>query len=240
MEVTFSSNGSPLVVLPGLLCDSRMFGGLLAHFSHARVVDGFYGGARSIEAMAEFALAQLPERVCLLGHSMGARVALEMLRREPARIERLALVDTGVHPVRAGETEKRYALAELGREHGMAALVDAWLPPMLSPAAQEDQQLLECLKAMCVSAGIEIYEAQIAALLSRPELDSLLPTIRCPTFAIVGSADQWSPPAQHEAIVAAIPGARLRVVEGAGHMLPAETPELFNLVIDEWLGAETD
>ena len=117
----------------------------------------------------------------------------------------------------------------------MAALVAQWLPPMMGDAAAREDALMARLTAMCVSAGLAIFEAQIEALLHRPALDALLPAIDCPTAAIVGDQDRWSPVAQHEAIAAAIPGARLHVVPNAGHMLPAEAPDAFNRIVAQWL-----
>ncbi|MCI4592438.1 alpha/beta hydrolase [Sphingobium sp. BYY-5] len=225
----------PLVILPGLICDSRMFGETLAAFPGSMVVDGFYNGADRIEAMADHALAHMPERCALLGHSMGARVALEVLRKAPERVARLALVDTGVHPLKPGEREGRYHLRDIGRARGMAALVGEWLPPMMAADSLRDAALVDRLYAMAVAAGLTIFEAQIEALLNRPSVDALLPTIVCPTFAIVGQEDIWSPVAQHRAIAAAIPGAHLRVVPGVGHMMPAEAPLAFNQILGEWL-----
>lgn len=223
-----------VVILPGLMCDSRMFGAQIHAFG-ALVVDGFYGGADRIEAMAAYALARLPDRCALLGHSMGARVALEIWRQEPERVERLALADTGAHAPRPSEAEKRYALRDLGRSAGSEALVDRWLPPMIGPAHREDRDLYAALRAMAVDGGMAAFERQVEALLHRPTVDNLLQTITCPTFAIVGRNDEWSPVAQHEAIVVRIAGAQLRVVENAGHMAPAEEPERFNDMMREWL-----
>jgi pimeloyl-ACP methyl ester carboxylesterase len=238
MDTKSSDQGSkaaPLIILPGLMCDSRMFAELTDAFPGSSVIDGFYAGCDRIEAMADYALARMPARVSLLGHSMGARVALEVVRKAPDRVERLALVDTGVHSPRPGERDARYALRDIGRDQGMAALVADWLPPMVGFAGLRNEALMDSLYAMAVSAGLPVFEAQIEALLNRPSVDALLPTIACPTVAMVGRQDQWSPVAQHEAIVAAIPGAQLRVVEGAGHMMPAEAPQPFNRLVGEWL-----
>ena len=223
-----------VVILPGLLCDSRMFAAQVRAFD-AIVVDGFYGDANRLEAMASYALDLLPDRFALLGHSMGGRVALEIWRRAPERVERLALADTGVHPVREGEADKRLPLCELGRNAGGEALVAAWLPPMIGQAHRYDPALYETLRAMAVDAGAATFARQTSALLNRPPVDVVLPTLQCPTFAIVGSDDEWSPVAQHREIVAAVPGAELRVVEGAGHMAPTEEPERFNTIMREWL-----
>lgn len=231
------AEATPFLLVPGLMCDSRIFAEQLAAFPKAIVAD--YGDAASLTEMARRVLERTPERFALLGHSMGARVALEIYRQAPGRVQRLALLSTGVHPVRSGEREKRYALRDIGREKGMAALVDAWLPPMLDEAASQDTALVRRLRAMCIEAGLARFEAQIEALLSRPEVEELLPRIAVPTLVAVGSEDRWASPDQHAAFAALIPDARLVVIEGAGHMLPAERPDELNVAIAEWLGASS-
>lgn len=226
---------APLIILPGLMCDSRMFGDQLAAFADAQVVDGFYDGRSTISAMAAYALDRMPDRVALLGHSMGARVALEIFRQAPERVARLALASTGTHDVRPGEREGRYRLRDLGHEQGAAALVDAWLPPMLGADAARDPDLVARLRAMCIDAGVDTFTAQTEALLSRPSLADLLPQVAVPTLVIVGSEDRWAPVEQHATIAAAIPGAQLRVIADAGHMLPAERPTQFNAALADWL-----
>jgi pimeloyl-ACP methyl ester carboxylesterase len=228
----------PLVILPGLLCDSRMFAAQIEKLG-ASVVDGFYGGSDSIEAMASYALDRMPARCALLGHSMGGRVALAVWQRAPERVTRLALASTGVHDIKAGEAEKRFALKDIGRVQGDEALVDAWLPSMIGPSHRQDPSLLAELKAMAVSAGTATYERQVSALLHRPAATSVLATITCPTLVIVGADDSWSPIHQHQAIAAAIGGARLRIIPGAGHMTPAEAPEPFNEMLRDWLSWPT-
>ena len=141
------SVAAPLVCLPGLLCDARMFAGQRAAFLGMIAIDGF-GERRSLAEMAAYALSVAPPRMALLGHSMGARVALEMWRLAPGRIERLALVSTGIHPPQPGEATKRHALRDLGLREGAAALVDAWLPPMIAPA-NRTPALIEPLRRIC-------------------------------------------------------------------------------------------
>lgn len=224
----------PLLVLPGLICDSRTFAAQLAAFEHA-IPAADYGLAATIGAMAERVLASAPAHFSLLGHSMGARVALEIVRHAPERVLRLALVSTGVHLPTPEEPSKRHFLRDLGRAEGMTALVDAWLPPMVAPSRRNDPSFLAPLRGMCIDAGLPRFEAQIAALLGRPEVESLLPQLSCPVLVAVGEEDRWSPPAQHAAMAARIPGARLVVVEGAGHMLPVEAPGALNDAIADWL-----
>lgn len=230
--------GEPLVVLPGLMCDSRMFPGLAETITNVVFPERFYRDAATIEAMAELALRDLPERFALLGHSMGARVALEIWRRSPERISRLALVDTGTHDVRIGEQETRYALRDAGRAFGIEKLADSWLPPMVAPQNRSDEALMHQLRAMVREAGQDTFERQIEALLTRPPVNGVLRTITCPTFVVVGECDEWSPVAQHVAIAAEIQNAELRIIPSAGHMAPAECPEGFVKIVHEWLAWE--
>jgi pimeloyl-ACP methyl ester carboxylesterase len=232
------SSAAPLLLLPGLLCDARIWPTEILSLTRPLIAPMGYGDADTLTDMADRALEGAPERVSLLGHSMGARVALEIERRHPHRVERLALVSTGVHLTRPGEANARHALLDIGLAEGAEALVDRWLPPMVAPDCRADEALIRPLRTMCVQAGVETFARQIKALLHRPEVERLLPTIGCPTLVLVGSEDQWSPPDQHRAIAAAIPGATLKIVEGAGHMLPAEAPAAFVAAVADWLAAD--
>src|SRR5688500_7320234 len=184
-----------LLFLPGLICDACGFAPQLAAFAESRAVDG-YGQANTLEAMARVALAQAPESFDLLGHSMGARVALEVFRLAPNRVRRLALVSTGVHPLGADEPAKRRALQAIGHDRGFEALVDAWLPPMVAEANRANEALYAPMKRMCLDQGQAVFDAQIEALLNRPEQESLLGRIACPTLVMTGELDAWSPRAQ--------------------------------------------
>lgn len=221
-------------MLPGLICDASIYAPQTAAFADSRAVAG-YGLCDSLPGMAEIVLDQAPERFDLFGHSMGGRVALEVFRKAPERVRRLALVSTGVHPLREGEREAREALKAIGHEQGYEALVDAWLGPMIAEANREDPEIVAPLKQMCLAAGQETFDAQIDALLARPEQESLLRQIDCPVLVMTGSEDTWSGPAQHQAIAEAIADSELVIVEGAGHMIQLEAPEAVNQAIASWL-----
>jgi len=222
-----------LLFLPGLICDARIYAPQLAAFPESRAVDG-YGEANTLEAMARIALAQAPESFDLFGHSMGGRVALEVLRLAPNRVRRLALSSTGVHSLGANETGSRRSLQAIGHGEGFEALVDTWLPPMVAEHNRA-KPIYDDMRQMCLSKNQAIFDAQIAALLGRPEQQSLLAEIRCPTLVITGELDTWSGPAQHEAIASRIADSTLVIVPGAGHMLPLEAPDAVNQAIAAWL-----
>ena len=113
----------PLLLLSGLLCDEILWADIperLGDVARARVMS--FRGFSSISAMADHVLAMAPERFAVAGHSMGGRVALEVIRRAPRRVCGLALLNTGVHTVRDGEPQSRGLLLRLAYQHGMSAL----------------------------------------------------------------------------------------------------------------------
>lgn len=230
---------STLLLLPGLLCDRDVWAPQIAAFqSEYKVIVPDFRGYDSFEIMAEAALAEAPPRFSLAGHSMGGRVALEIMRRAPGRVERLALLSTGVHPVREAEVAPRLAQVALAEREGIEALVQEWLPPMLHPRHRNDPRLVGSIVSMWCRGTPQIFAKQIHAALHRNDLRPLLAGIRCPTLVLVGAEDAWSPPAQHEAIAAAIPAAELAIVPESGHMVTLEAPERVNTELRRWLARQ--
>lgn len=220
-------------LLPGLLCDRTVWADQSAALGKiADVAIPDFRGLNSITAMAKLVLDAAPDRFALAGHSMGARVALETFRMAPEKIERIALLDTGVHPRGATEEEKRGALVEIARTQGMEALAARWLPPMLHP---DHAPLLAPLTEMVKRYTPEQFAGQQRALLDRPEARAVLPLIKCPTLILCGREDAWSPVSQHEEIAAAIPQSKLVIVEHSGHMSPVEQPQAVSRALLEWI-----
>jgi pimeloyl-ACP methyl ester carboxylesterase len=225
-----------VVLLCGLMCDARVWAPQAAALADAFDVTTIdFLGLDSFAAMAERVLARAPDSFALVGHSMGGRVALETFRRAPSRIERLALLDTGVHGVSASEAPGRLQLVELGREQGMRAVAEAWLPPMVGPVGKADAALMADLTDMIENASLEDFAGQQQALLARPDATPLLADVRCPTLVATGRYDAWSPVAQHEDIARQIAGAKLVVFENAGHMCTVETPDDVTRALRDWL-----
>ena len=227
-----------LLFLPGLICDARIYAPQSAAFADSLSVEG-YGLADSLPEMARIALAAADaagaDKLDVFGHSMGGRVALELFRLAPHRVRRLALVSTGMHPVGPNEPANRAALQAVGHEQGFAALVDHWLPPMVAEPNRAVPAIYDPMHAMCLSKGQAMFDAQIKALLGRPEVASLLPQITCPTLVMTGELDAWAPPSQHQAIADLLPDAQLVIVPGAGHMIQLEAPQAVNNAIADWL-----
>ncbi|MBL8549313.1 MAG: alpha/beta fold hydrolase [Hyphomonadaceae bacterium] len=216
---------TPLVLIPGLLCDEYMWSPQAEALSAARdvfILD--LSEHESIPAMARAALHEAPARFALAGHSFGGRIAMEICAQAPGRITHLALLDTAAHPTAPHEYEARRALVTLAREHGMRALVEPWLMPMLHESRRREDALVRPLIAMLERSTPERFSRQQEALLARPDARPGLATIACPTLVACGREDAWSPVAQHEDMAAVIPGATLAVIEVCGHMSTVERP----------------
>jgi pimeloyl-ACP methyl ester carboxylesterase len=232
------------LLLPGLLCDRDVWLEQIGALSGSvACVVPDYHDLDSIGAMAGQVLAEAPPRFALAGHSMGGRVALEVVRRAPERVSRLALLDTGYLGRPAGEEGEREArgrryLVELGWERGMRAMGAEWLRGMLHPARVDDRALIAAILAMIERHTPERHAAQIRALLDRPDASDVLPQIRCPTLIACGREDAWSPLARHETMAGLIPGARLEVVEHCGHMSTMEQPAAVTAALQHWLERE--
>jgi len=229
---------STLVFIPGLVSDGTVWrpaAELLGDDVDVAFAD--VTTPPTITAMAEHVLQAHPGRLLAAGHSMGGRVALEMARLAPERIGGLALFDTGTHPRRDAEVPKREHFIRLANEHGMAALNREWLPPMLSPARLADRPFVATLEAMVLRMTPEIHERQLRALLGRPDAFPGLVEIACPVLVAVGRDDTWSPLSQHEEMAAALPDARLVVIEDAGHFAPLEQPAATAAALRTWLAA---
>jgi pimeloyl-ACP methyl ester carboxylesterase len=229
-----------LLLLPGLACDADVWNHQVKSFAGiatVRVVD--YGVSDSIEKMAMVALDSAPERLAVAGHSMGGRVAFEMVRRAPERVVGLAVLDTSYRAFAGGEAgerekEKRFSLLEVAQSKGMRAMAEHWMMGIVHPDLIADKSLTSAIVEMMSRKTPEIFAAQIKALLERPDATPVLPTIRCTALVLCGREDVWSPPAGHREIAAMIPNATLAVIEHCGHMAPMERPAEVTAAMTAW------
>ena len=224
-----------IVLVPGLMNDGWVWRHQIGPLSRiAPVMVSANDRSESLAAMADAILAATTGPIAIVGHSMGGRVALEAAVRAPERVVRLGLLNTGAGGRGETEAEGRLRLVEIARSQGMAAVAREWLPPMVAPHRRGDAALTAGITAMLERADPDIFARQQNALLSRPDRSGDLAAITCPTLVATGSDDGWAPPAQHEALAAALPNARLEIVHGAGHMLPVEAPEKLTSLLVAW------
>jgi pimeloyl-ACP methyl ester carboxylesterase len=236
------SNSKPLLIcLPGLMCDATVWQNQVQELTtEVRCLVPAWGLRDSLKAMARQVLEEATsETFSLVGHSMGGRVALEVWRQAPHRVQRLALMSTGTTPLplgEAGEKERagRMALVELAQTRGMRVMGRQWAAGMVHPD-RHNSPLFEAVLDMLDRSNPRQFAAQQQALLGRPDATPLLPGIACPTLVLTGKDDTWSGPVQHHAIATAIPGAELVIVPGASHMVTMEKPVAVSEALRAWL-----
>ena len=228
---------SSLILLPGLLCDATVWApqkDALAGDFRITAFRHFYGHD-SLAGMAREVLDAAPPRFALAGHSMGGRVALEIMRTAPDRVERLALFDTTATPAAPDEPLRRQEMIDLAREQGMAALAAHWLPMIVHPARLNQREFVQALTAMICRANPDIFSGQVLALLNRPDYRAILPQIACPTLVACGREDLWSPVSRHVEIAADIPQAKLAIIDDCAHMATVESPGEVTKLLRAWL-----
>lgn len=235
-----STERPPLLMLPGLLCDQVAWAATAALLPEYDCRVPAWGALDTIEAMARHVLATVTEpRFAVAGHSMGGRIALEVVRLAPERVTHLALLDTGYQALPEGEAAEkeragRAALLARSREAGMRAMGQVWATGMVHPD-QIGTPLFDAILDMIERSHPDQFAAQIHALLGRPEATPQLAGIQCPTLVLCGRQDTWSPLARHEIMAGMIPHATLCVIEESGHMSPMERPQAVAAALRAWL-----
>jgi 3-oxoadipate enol-lactonase len=177
------------------------------------------------------------DAVVLCGHSMGGYVLFEFVRRWRSRVRALILVDTRAEADGAEARRARDAAAAAAREGGAAAIADAMLPRMLAPqTAERAPEIADRIRRLMAATPVAGIIGALAAMRDRHDSTGLLPTLGdLPTLVLVGEEDLLSPPEGARRMAAAIPGARLVAIPGAGHLPQVERPSETTAAIVDFL-----
>jgi len=192
----------------------------------------------SIAEMADSVLSTMPDRFALCGLSMGGYVALEIMRRAPERVLRLALLDTKAAPDQPDVATRRRGLIELAQKGAFKGVTPRLLPLLVHPSRLQDEALTSHIMQMAEDVGRDAFIRQQQAILGRPDFRSALATVRCPTLVLCGRDDQITPVEAHREMAAGIADARLVVLDDCGHLPPLELPEETNRELRRWLVME--
>src|SRR5712691_11508465 len=131
----------------------------------------------------------------------------------------------------------RDAAATMAKEKGAAAIAEAMLPRLLAPGTlTAAPQVADRIRAVMAALPVAGIVGALAAMRDRADSTPLLPTLAdVPTLAVVGEADEFTPPEQVRRMAEAIPGARLVVIPGAGHLPSVERPAATTRALQEFL-----
>ena len=177
------------------------------------------------------------EPAVLVGLSFGGAVALELFRRHRGLVRALFLA--GVSPGWSGSlpaevVQTRWETSLEASRQTPAAFVSALLPSMFSARADPDR-VAEFGASMAASFHPAGFRTLVRAL-AEADLRDLLPSVDVPTVVLHGEADARTPRTVADAVHAAIPGSRLVVLPGVGHVSPVEAPERVTAEVQAFLG----
>lgn len=223
-----------LVMLPGMMCDQRLFQPQLDVFSNSIVISSTT--RNSITEMAQDALDQAPDHFDLLGLSMGGIVAMEVVRLAPDRVRRIALLDTNHRAELDTVREGRLPQIQAAQNGQMIDIIrDVMAPRYLAEGGINNAALIKLCLAMAADLGSAAFINQSYALMNRPDQTDTLRSMTCPALVLCGVHDQLCPVLTHETMADLIPQATLQVINDAGHLPTLEQPAQTNTAIGRWL-----
>ena len=226
----------PLVLIPPILCDARVFGPQINAFSReCPVMIAPTSLGERMEEIASAILSWAPSKFALAGMSMGGAVALEMLRRAPDRITRIALISTsaqGETPQAASAREPLIVAARSGRFNDV---IHKELDPAWLAEGPDRLAITNLITDMGQALGAEGYVRQARAMQRRKDQQSTLRLVKQPTLVMCGAEDTLMPPRRHEFLAELVPYTQLEIVPGAGHLPTLEQPEIANHILRAWM-----
>ena len=231
-----SSAGLPVVLIPGLNCSARLYAEqipVLWRFGPVTVAD--HRRDDTMAAIARRILAAAPPRFALAGLSMGGYIAFEIMRQAPQRVAKLALLDTGARPEAPEQTERRRPAMEKAKSGRFAEVAEESFFFFVHPDRYGDAALKAVVLSMAEETGAQTYLRHQEAIIARPDSRPGLAAIACPTLVLVGEQDKGTPPELSREIAAGIPGSRLVIIPGSGHLSTLEQPQAVNQALVEWM-----
>ncbi len=172
----------------------------------------------------------------MCGLSLGGYAALALVARHPERVAALVLADTRAEPDTAEAAAARHAAAAAVRGGGAPAFLDDFVPRLVAPG---DAAARDAARAIADAQAPEGIAGALEALAGRADRRPDLAAIAAPTLVVVGAEDALTPPDRSEALVAAIPDARLVVIPDAGHLTALERPAAFAAAVAGFLEARS-
>lgn len=222
----------PLVLIPGFMLDESLWDEFIEHVPHHReshCANLLHG--QSIAEMAQAVAAHAPSKFILIGFSLGGYVARSLLAQFPERVAALILIATSLRSDSPQQRQLKHAALQAAAQGEFRGLSAASISKSLHEDRAKDKQLLQRVRAMGRRMGYEVFARQ--SLLERGGIPTSI--IHCPTLIIAAAQDALRSSEETRELCEAIPWASVEVVQGSGHMIPLEQPELLARLVSDWL-----
>lgn len=225
---------TPLVLIPGMMCDGRMWGAVPQALAPRPVHHALPVAGETIAAMAAAILHDAPARFALAGLSLGGIVAMEILAQAPDRVERVALLDT--NPLAEAPAVRAGRASQIAR--AMSGDLDAVMQDEMKPnylADPTNTAILDLCLDMARALGPDVFRRQSLALRDRADQTATLHRFAGPALVLMGAQDRLCPRDRHDLMHALMPRSKLVIVDGAGHLPPLEQPDQTLTALQDWL-----
>lgn len=226
----------PLVMIPGLMADARLFLPQMVWLGAERSCQVCVAArGETVEQMSEAMMPGLPEKFALLGHGLGGDIALDIVRRVPERVTRLVLMATDPFsepPQQAVERETRMVMARAGR------LVEAMAQEIPVAAVADSpwrDEIMALVQDMALGLGEGVFLRQSRALQRRPDQQKTMRKVRLPALVLAGRQDPLMPLRRQEFTATLMPYGQFQIIEDAGNLSPLEQPEAVSQAIEDFL-----
>ena len=230
------SESLPVVLIPGLLDSARLYAAQIPElWRRGPVTVADHTRDDSMGAIARRILANAPPRFALAGLSMGGYLCFEILRQAPARVAKLALLDTSARADTPEATAMRRTQIALASSGQLGEVVEQQFERMIHPLHRNDPQLREINRLMAEEVGPAAFIRQQTAIMGRPDSRPTLAAVGCPTLVLVGEQDELTPPERAAEMAHGIRGARLVTVPECGHLSTLERPREVTRALLDWL-----
>lgn len=175
-------------------------------------------------------------KAVICGLSMGGFIALNAIKRFPARFEALILCDTQCIADTAEVKENRYKIIDKIKVEGVTNFNEGFIKSVFhKDSITNKKELVEQLRSVVFSNSKHIIMQGLVALAERSETCSTLNEITVPTLIICGREDEVTPLAQSESMHEAIKGSVLHIIDNAGHVSNLEQTDEFNKLLLDFL-----
>jgi pimeloyl-ACP methyl ester carboxylesterase len=227
---------TPIVFLPGMMCDARLFGPQIDVLSaHHPVMSIPINRHDTVKALAADVLEVAPERFALAGLSMGGIVAMEVIHQAPERVERLALMDTNPLTEKDNIKAARRPQMAAAQAGDLRRVMREEMKPNYLTEGPYQGAILDLCMAMAMDQGSNVFVRQSHALMSRPDQSQTLRNYTGPSLVLCGHDDGLCPLHRHELMHSLLPNSTLEVIENAGHLPTLENPTATNKALKNWM-----
>ena len=226
----------PVVLIPGFMADARSFMPQLARLGADRPVVLLNPGlGDSVERIAADIAPHLPARFALVAHGLGGNIAIELMRKRPEAVSRIALVATDPIPETPHRAAALEALIVAAKTGHLAACMAQLLPATALHDAPWRDEVMALVMDMAETLGPIQFQRHLRVLQRRPDQQKTLRKVHVPTMIIAGESDTLVPRRRAEFLAAMMPQGCLEIIPEAGHLPQLEQPEAVTKVLQTFL-----